>query len=174
MQYKGFWSAKGWLKEPQYSPFAQRTTHSAQAKSLPFFWPLTSPRCIRGDPVAARESTYQYGVPVRTIGRQDRLRGAGCPGTTVPERVRGLVSISGVVPSRSAISLRFLSLQQHSLFVQPWCALGSALDRRDGRNARTKDADEDERKEARLENDQMGEQTASELLLLVLDRNLDC
>ncbi|KAL7963638.1 hypothetical protein V8C34DRAFT_3931 [Trichoderma compactum] len=53
--------------------------------------------------------------------------------------VRDLVSISGVVPSRSAISLRFLSLQQHSLSVQPWCALGSALDRHDGRNARRED-----------------------------------
>ncbi|PTB56883.1 hypothetical protein M431DRAFT_388456 [Trichoderma harzianum CBS 226.95] len=75
--------------------------------------------------------------------------------------LRDLVSISGEVPSRSAISLRFLSLQQHSLFVQPWCALGSAFDLHDGRMARRKHADEYERKEARLENDQMGNQTTS-------------
>lgn len=49
-----------------------RIAHNAQAMPLPFLWPLTSPGCIQGDPVAA----------VRTIGRQDRLRGAGCPGTT--------------------------------------------------------------------------------------------
>lgn len=45
--------------------------------------------------------------------------------------------------------------------MQPWCALGSALDCHDGRNARRKRADEDEREEARLENDQMGNQTTS-------------